>query len=144
MIGLQNPFSSFSLRTVIFRNILAKFFIVLNFDVYPNCFKEVISPSGNQCIKNTLLHTESFTKVFLHQARRSMDHVHHSNKNSMPRVWITVISRKLSCHEVYVKIGMHQRNRQVWPDEYPDIIVMLRCLDVKSSGGKRKERYWTK
>ena len=40
---------------------------------------------------------------------------------------------------VYGKIGIHQESRKVWPDESPDIIVMLRCFVLKLSGRKKNK-----
>ena len=66
-----------------FQQLLAKFFVLFNFNVYPICLKDTNFISQQSVYQNTLLHTESYTKVFLHQGRRSMDHVHYSNKDSM-------------------------------------------------------------
>ena len=41
-------------------------------------------------------------------------------------VWVTFTSRKLSCHEVYDKIGMHQRRKVVLMNSQ----ISLSCLDV--------------
>ena len=144
MIGLQNPFTCFSQRTVIFSNSYQNSFLLFNFNVYSNSLKDSNFTSQQWVVyQNTLLHTESFTKVFLHQGRCSIDHVH--IRTTIPcLVWITVISRKLYCHWVCGKIGVRQRRKFDLMNAHISLWCLEWCLDLKWSGGKRKERNLTK
>ena len=120
------------------QNILEKFF-VLNFKCSPIFRRKIISPATNNFIK-----TPYYTHNYLQKyscIRPVLPWIIYIIETKLPYlVWIAVISRKLSCYEVYGNIGMHQSSRKVWPDESVDIIVMLRCFVRKLSGRKTKER----
>ena len=100
--------------------------------------KRAISPANNQCNKTpcyTQNHSQKYFcfrtivpwKMYVNRTKKSMPGMNHSHfwKNIFP--WI---------------VGQNWRasKKKGWTNEWPEIIVMLTCLDLKSSRGKKMKK----
>ena len=99
--------------------------------------KTVISPASNQCIKTPCYTQNHWQKCScIRQLSPPIDHVHYTNKNPMPGINHSHFSKTILPWSV--RQNWHASKKKGCPDEFTDIIVILRCLDLTHSGGKTK------